>query len=170
MNFNLMPHYVTQDVEISGREVEQLIQVIHTSSTNDLQNWLQRGVFLANPRFHYSKRFDTATRLVARENNLKSPLNMIIILIIYRVLCDAPTQECIKIQSPVFPAFTKLKSLDLFAGCGGLTLGLEAAGLAECVWAVEMDKSAAKAFKLNFPKSRMFNVNAEVWFENLKVT
>lgn len=40
--------------------------------------------------------------------------------------------------------------IDLFAGCGGLTLGLEQTGLFKSVLAVEMDERAAETYSLNF--------------------
>ncbi|MBI19022.1 MAG: hypothetical protein CMB73_00410, partial [Euryarchaeota archaeon] len=43
-----------------------------------------------------------------------------------------------------------LSSVDLFAGCGGLTRGLESAGF-ETVAFNEINKNAAESFKLNFP-------------------
>ncbi len=44
----------------------------------------------------------------------------------------------------------KPTSIDLFAGCGGLTRGLEWAGF-ECLAFNEVNKSAADSFALNFP-------------------
>lgn len=44
-----------------------------------------------------------------------------------------------------------LRYLDLFAGCGGFSLGLKRAGL-ECVAAVDFDPQAISTFKANFPK------------------
>ncbi|XP_030757301.1 DNA (cytosine-5)-methyltransferase 1-like [Sitophilus oryzae] len=46
---------------------------------------------------------------------------------------------------------TKLKSLDIYAGCGGLSDGLERAGLVETKWAIEINSVAAKSFKSNNP-------------------
>jgi DNA (cytosine-5)-methyltransferase 1 len=43
-----------------------------------------------------------------------------------------------------------LNSIDLFAGCGGLTRGLEWAGF-ECLAFNELNKDAADSFALNFP-------------------
>ncbi len=40
--------------------------------------------------------------------------------------------------------------LDVFAGAGGISLGLEAAGF-DCVGAVELDPRAAESYRLNFP-------------------
>ncbi|GLH01282.1 DNA (Cytosine-5)-methyltransferase PliMCI [Gryllus bimaculatus] len=50
----------------------------------------------------------------------------------------------------------KLKTLDVFAGCGGLSEGLHQAGLAETRWAIEKEESAANAFKLNNPECTVF--------------
>lgn len=47
-----------------------------------------------------------------------------------------------------------LATLDIFAGCGGLSEGLAQAGAAESRWAIEYEHPAAEAFKLNHPKVR----------------
>ena len=49
-----------------------------------------------------------------------------------------------------------LRCLDVFAGCGGLSLGLHQAGVAETHWAIELFQPAAKAFKENNPKCTVF--------------
>lgn len=49
---------------------------------------------------------------------------------------------------------TKLKSIDLFAGCGGLSLGLEQAGF-ETVFVNELHPDAMKTFLQNRPKSSL---------------
>lgn len=64
----------------------------------------------------------------------------------------------------------RLKTLDLFCGCGGLTIGLEASGLADCHWAVEWNEAAAQTFQMNFPKAKVFNMDVEEWFLMLKVS
>ena len=46
---------------------------------------------------------------------------------------------------------TKFKVVELFAGCGGLALGMENAGL-KCELLVEIDKKAAETLKTNRPK------------------
>lgn len=48
-----------------------------------------------------------------------------------------------------------LRGLDIFAGCGGLSKGLEDSGLVKCKWAIESDGNAAAAFKLNNPHSHV---------------
>ena len=43
-----------------------------------------------------------------------------------------------------------LNMLDVFAGCGGLSIGLEQSGVALTKWAIEWEEDAAKAFKVIF--------------------
>ncbi|XP_069697598.1 DNA (cytosine-5)-methyltransferase 1-like isoform X2 [Periplaneta americana] len=50
----------------------------------------------------------------------------------------------------------KLKSLDVFAGCGGLSEGLHQSGVAESHWAIEKEEAAAHAFRLNNPNCTVF--------------
>lgn len=47
-------------------------------------------------------------------------------------------------------------SIDLFAGAGGLTLGLKKAGI-NCVWANEIESDFAVTFKINNPESIVEN-------------
>ncbi|KAG0198380.1 hypothetical protein BGX33_012367, partial [Mortierella sp. NVP41] len=49
----------------------------------------------------------------------------------------------------------KLRAMDLFAGCGGLSLGLERSGVVDTRYAVKQDKSAASTFQQNFPNTRV---------------
>lgn len=49
----------------------------------------------------------------------------------------------------------KLRVIDLFAGCGGLTQGLDEAGF-RVVGAIERDELAAQAYKLNHPNVRLW--------------
>lgn len=53
--------------------------------------------------------------------------------------------------------FRKLRTLDVFAGCGGLSEGFHQAGVAESKWAIEFVPEAAKAYKLNNPNATVFN-------------
>ncbi|WP_373110377.1 DNA cytosine methyltransferase [Streptococcus anginosus] len=49
-----------------------------------------------------------------------------------------------------------LTSLDLFAGAGGMTLGLKNSGI-KTIGAIEIDKFASETFKENFPEIPMYN-------------
>ena len=42
----------------------------------------------------------------------------------------------------------KYTFIDLFAGCGGLSLGMQQAGF-KCVWAVEIDENASETYRHN---------------------
>ena len=59
-------------------------------------------------------------------------------------------------SEPGRPAAAALRSLDVFAGCGGLTEGLHQSGAAAAEWAVEKEESAAQAFRLNYPQATVF--------------
>ncbi|XP_072949109.1 DNA (cytosine-5)-methyltransferase PliMCI-like [Epargyreus clarus] len=50
-----------------------------------------------------------------------------------------------------------LRTLDVFAGCGGLSDGLHQSGLAECKWAIENVEAAAHAYSLNNKSCTVFN-------------
>ncbi|KAJ3341098.1 DNA (cytosine-5)-methyltransferase 1 [Gonapodya sp. JEL0774] len=62
-------------------------------------------------------------------------------------------------------AHKPLKAMDLFAGCGGLTCGLELSGALETLWAVECDVAAAMTFKKNFPQATVFNQDINILLE-----
>ena len=50
----------------------------------------------------------------------------------------------------------KLRTLDVFAGCGGLSEGLHQSGVSKTLWAIEQDSDAASAFKQNNPNATVF--------------
>ncbi|KPJ15240.1 DNA (cytosine-5)-methyltransferase 1 [Papilio machaon] len=50
-----------------------------------------------------------------------------------------------------------LRTLDIFAGCGGLSEGLHRSGVAECKWAVENVEAAAHAYSLNNRNCTVYN-------------
>ena len=92
----------------------------------------------------------------------------------YRRLYRAATrqmEECEAGQSlsdlednyPRYPNLeTKLRCLDIFSGCGGLSLGLHQAGILTTSWAIEMDQSAAQAYKLNNPDCTVFSDDCNI--------
>ena len=48
-----------------------------------------------------------------------------------------------------------LRTIDLFAGCGGLSLGLAQAGAFASVLAVDSDSDAAETYRANFPETQV---------------
>ncbi|XP_047316317.1 DNA (cytosine-5)-methyltransferase 1-like isoform X2 [Impatiens glandulifera] len=57
---------------------------------------------------------------------------------------------------------TPLLTLDIFAGCGGLSEGLRQSGVCETKWAIEYEKTAGKAFRLNHPETMVLVNNCNV--------
>jgi DNA (cytosine-5)-methyltransferase 1 len=55
-----------------------------------------------------------------------------------------------------------LATMDIFAGCGGLSEGMHQAGAAHTRWAVEYESPAADAFRLNYPEAATFCNNCNV--------
>jgi site-specific DNA-cytosine methylase len=56
----------------------------------------------------------------------------------------------------------KLKALDIFAGCGGLTLGLHEGGAVDTKWAIEWDWAACATMQDNLPSITIYNEDANV--------
>ncbi|XP_043229878.1 DNA (cytosine-5)-methyltransferase 1-like isoform X1 [Amphibalanus amphitrite] len=58
---------------------------------------------------------------------------------------------------PDHPTVTPLRTLDVFAGCGGLSEGLHQVGVAKSLWAIEVSQPAANAYRLNNPQATVFS-------------
>ncbi|XP_061469721.1 DNA (cytosine-5)-methyltransferase 1 isoform X5 [Rhineura floridana] len=56
----------------------------------------------------------------------------------------------------------KLRTLDVFSGCGGLSEGFHQAEVSETLWAIEMWEPAAQAFRLNNPGTTVFTEDCNV--------
>ncbi|XP_074301806.1 DNA (cytosine-5)-methyltransferase 1B-like [Silene latifolia] len=56
----------------------------------------------------------------------------------------------------------QLATLDIFAGCGGLSEGLERSGVSQTKWAIEYEEPAGEAFNLNHPEASLFVNNCNV--------
>jgi len=59
----------------------------------------------------------------------------------------------------------KLRMLDVFAGCGGLSEGFHQAGIAESAFAIELWEPAAQAFRLNNPGAVVLTEDCNVLLE-----
>ncbi|XP_072458541.1 DNA (cytosine-5)-methyltransferase 1-like [Notamacropus eugenii] len=66
------------------------------------------------------------------------------------VAVEPSERETVDIKLP------KLRTLDVFSGCGGLSEGFHQAGISETLWAIEMWEPAAQAFRMNNPESTVF--------------
>nr|XP_009408799.2 PREDICTED: DNA (cytosine-5)-methyltransferase 1B-like [Musa acuminata subsp. malaccensis] len=55
-----------------------------------------------------------------------------------------------------------LATLDIFAGCGGLSEGLQKSGVSFTKWAIEYEQPAGEAFSVNHPEALVFIDNCNV--------
>ena len=53
----------------------------------------------------------------------------------------------------ILKLLTLLNTMDIFAGCGGLSTGLGQAGVANHKWAIEFWKPSANAYRKNNPRA-----------------
>ncbi|XP_065336824.1 DNA (cytosine-5)-methyltransferase PliMCI-like [Cloeon dipterum] len=91
-------------------------------------------------------------------------------------MLDLQNQKLSKIGSAISslksvpPAIQRkpLRCLDLFAGCGGLTLGLEMSKLTSSLWALDSDPIACKTFAENFQHATVFQATATDWLKELR--
>nr|WDW19225.1 DNMT protein [Humulus lupulus] len=68
-----------------------------------------------------------------------------------------------EIEKPIETSQEKrLATLDIFAGCGGLSEGLHQSGASLTKWAIEYEEPAGDAFKLNHKESSVFVNNCNV--------
>ncbi|XP_010450186.1 PREDICTED: DNA (cytosine-5)-methyltransferase 2-like [Camelina sativa] len=75
---------------------------------------------------------------------------------------ESETDSEMFVKPDVVPEEMRLATLDIFAGCGGMSHGLEKAGVSETKWAIEYEEPAGKAFKQNHPKAKVFVENCNV--------
>ena len=68
-----------------------------------------------------------------------------------------PVAVATKIKRLTSDPLTRLRVLDLFSGCGGLSLGFKAAGF-DIIAAMEIDEHAARSHALNFHKGEPLDV------------
>ncbi|KAH7346621.1 S-adenosyl-L-methionine-dependent methyltransferase [Rhexocercosporidium sp. MPI-PUGE-AT-0058] len=60
----------------------------------------------------------------------------------------------------------KLKGMEVFAGAGGLTAGLELSGAVESVYAVEFSEAACRTYENNFPNAQVCCADASILLEH----
>jgi hypothetical protein len=57
-----MEFFVFLVIDIGGQDIEEVVEVKHTAALTDMHSWVQSGVFMCQPRFHYGRKFDTKSR------------------------------------------------------------------------------------------------------------
>ncbi|KAL0733706.1 hypothetical protein Bca4012_009916 [Brassica carinata] len=70
--------------------------------------------------------------------------------------------DSVTVKPEEVPKETRLATLDIFAGCGGLSQGLEQAGVSATKWAIEYEEPAGQAFRKNHPETTVFVDNCNV--------
>ncbi|CAE6197703.1 unnamed protein product [Arabidopsis arenosa] len=75
---------------------------------------------------------------------------------------ESETNSVMIVKPDEVPKDMRLATLDIFAGCGGLSYGLEKAGASDTKWAIEYEEPAGQAFKRNHPDATVFVDNCNV--------
>lgn len=76
--------------------------------------------------------------------------------------CREKREENEELWEQFYDSANKLSALDIFAGCGGLTVGMDNTGVIETTHSIEFNPDAAKTFQRNFPDSTVHNQCANV--------
>ncbi|KAL0267696.1 UNVERIFIED_CONTAM: hypothetical protein PYX00_009890 [Menopon gallinae] len=61
----------------------------------------------------------------------------------------------------------KLRTMNVFCGSGGLAEGLRQSGVADVIWGIEIEDSAARAFKANFPNAFVYKTDCNTFLRNV---
>ncbi|KAF9107387.1 hypothetical protein BGX27_008769 [Mortierella sp. AM989] len=77
-------------------------------------------------------------------------------------ICEDEFQEQSEKRSEFLADVKKLRALDIFSGCGGLSLGLKESNVIETRYSIESMTSAAKTYRHNFPNARVYNDDANI--------
>ena len=134
------------DVEFATRNrkvsMEEVVGPCHVTTVKENEEetiaWTDGG----EDRFFISSSYDAVARKF-------SPLSPSVVASIASVLASKPAPELASVEP--------LKTLDIFAGCGGLSHGLGQAGVVRHSWAVEFWSPSANAYKKNNPECQVFN-------------
>ncbi|EJF66181.1 S-adenosyl-L-methionine-dependent methyltransferase [Dichomitus squalens LYAD-421 SS1] len=80
----------------------------------------------------------------------------------YAAVLEEATEEELLLKTS-----SKLRGLELFAGAGGLSTGLDLSGFVETRWAVELSESACKTFQANHQSSLVYNQNTSTLLQHV---
>ncbi|KAF7314340.1 DNA (cytosine-5)-methyltransferase [Mycena kentingensis (nom. inval.)] len=119
------------------------VQVIDVTDSVAINRWITVG---GGPDRFYVSEWETAEHRI--EPMLNEHLDDL-----KESICD----ECLSHHKSSMEGFhlrhSQLASLDLFAGAGGLSAGMEQSGFFETRWAVEVAPAAAQTFAANHPNA-----------------
>ncbi|KAH7279982.1 hypothetical protein KP509_37G046300 [Ceratopteris richardii] len=114
-----------------------------------------------DPKKGTIKQLPANVKLSSLRNSLKGKLASDDVALAKRKGKAVESDEPVEGMAPAKPC-PSISSLDIFAGCGGLSEGLHQAGVAMTKWAIEYEHPAAEAFKLNHPEAEVFCENCNV--------
>ncbi|KAF9437753.1 hypothetical protein BGZ76_011283 [Entomortierella beljakovae] len=75
-------------------------------------------------------------------------------------ICEKEREIHLDQQMKFQRSITKLRALDIFSGCGGLSLGLKDSGAVDSKYSIEFMTSAAETYRHNFPGATVYNDDA----------
>ncbi|KAL8585576.1 hypothetical protein ACOMHN_050335 [Nucella lapillus] len=139
-------YWSNEETEVEFSMMEGKCEVVcGTTATSDLDSFFEREVFYFteayNPETQAFEELPAAALSTAASEKSKNK--------------DSSSDQTVQSEEEE-KGIHKLKTLDVFAGCGGLSEGLRQAGVSECLWAIENDGPAAQAFQLNNPHTLIF--------------
>ena len=110
----------------------------NNSEEDELIKWTDNG----EDRFYVDKLYNA-------DRNTFEPLQAHVIKELRQALDLWP--------APILEEVSALNTMDIFAGCGGLSTGLGQAGVAKHKWAIEFWKPSADAYRKNNPRAKVYN-------------
>lgn len=140
-----------EEFKVSYKDVNGKCYVAFITNIQDPLAWSAAGP----DRFYFTKKYDFITGSIVPDYQMPSEAK----LTGKEVYVDYNYKYVDYEKLQFIPSYEKinpLRGLDIFAGCGGLSKGLEDSGLIKSEWAIECDDKAAAAFKLNNPNSTVF--------------
>lgn len=145
-------YYSEEEALVEMNHVRGKCYVVYADNlAEDIDDYLRMGPH----RFYFSEAYDSDTKTFVEPS---SKARMMGSLGKGKGKKGKGSQKTASIEPPeeYFVPQRKLRSLDVFAGCGGLSEGFHQAGVSESCWAIEREEPAANAFRLNFPDATIF--------------
>ncbi|KAH7980184.1 hypothetical protein HPB49_013687 [Dermacentor silvarum] len=145
-------YYRKQEAVVGLNKVCGKCYVVYSENlAEDVEDYLRRGPH----RFYFTEAYDSETKRFVEPS---SKARMMGCLGKGKGKKGKSSSNAVNIEPPeeYYVPQRKLRSLDVFAGCGGLSEGFHQAGVSESCWAIEREEPAATAFRLNFPDATIF--------------
>ncbi|KAH7979028.1 hypothetical protein HPB49_007864 [Dermacentor silvarum] len=153
LDTNLCLLYYSEEEAVVGlNKVCGKCYIVYSENlAEDVEDYLRRGPH----RFYFTEAYDSETKRFVEPS---SKARMMGCLGKGKGKKGKSSSNAVNIEPPeeYYVPQRKLRSLDVFAGCGGLSEGFHQAGVSESCWAIEREEPAATAFRLNFPDATIF--------------